>query len=444
MRERLRMMDRELLLPLSLFIITLVSRLYRLATPKGYVFDEVYYAKDAHSLLLHGVELNPKTGTGAFVVHPPVGKWIISIGIKIFGFHEFGWRFMPAMVGSLSVVVMYYTAKKLFANQAIATIASTLMIVDGLHFVESRTALLDIFLMFFTQCALLTFLHEKYWLTGSALGLAAATKWSGFYTAFFLLILLIYFDLRQEVPPLRQFIRNFLLRGSQMILLPVVVYFFSWAGWFWTSIGWDRNWTVDTHQHSSIIPVSIRDWLHYQSEILNFHSHLETPHPYQSNPWSWLIMGRPTSFYYATPNGCGASKCAQEVTAMGTPLLWWLGTICIAVAIGYLVARKDRTMGMLLTVLASGYLPWFLIQQRTTFNFYVIVIEPVMILIMVYLAKIYLESSATWQITRRRWIYILSILFIIILNFFYILPIIDAQIINYSDWLSRMWLPSWI
>jgi dolichyl-phosphate-mannose--protein O-mannosyl transferase len=47
------------LAPISIIIgFALTLRLWRLDLPKGYIFDEVYYAKDAASLITHGVELN--------------------------------------------------------------------------------------------------------------------------------------------------------------------------------------------------------------------------------------------------------------------------------------------------------------------------------------------------------------------------------------------------
>ena len=44
-----------------------------------FCFDEVYYAKNANSLINHGVELN-STNQAEFIVHPPLGKWLIGIG----------------------------------------------------------------------------------------------------------------------------------------------------------------------------------------------------------------------------------------------------------------------------------------------------------------------------------------------------------------------------
>ena len=67
---------KDSLTALGFTLVALALRLWHLSTPKGFVFDEVYYAKNAHSLVQHGVELK-NSGAGEFIVHPPVGKWVI-------------------------------------------------------------------------------------------------------------------------------------------------------------------------------------------------------------------------------------------------------------------------------------------------------------------------------------------------------------------------------
>src|ERR1700685_2010103 len=147
--ELIRGKSRDRLTALSLGLAAFFLRTWHLGAIKGFIFDEVYYAQNANSLLHHGVELDPKSGVAEFIVHPPVGKWMIALGIKIFGFHEFGWRISAALVGTASIVMIFYIAKRLFNNYFLALSAGILMSADGLHLVMSRTALLDIFLMFF-------------------------------------------------------------------------------------------------------------------------------------------------------------------------------------------------------------------------------------------------------------------------------------------------------
>ena len=187
--ENPRLRDR--LTVLGLGATALLFRLWNLKFPKGFVFDEVYYAQNANSLLHHGVELDPKTAAAQFIVHPPVGKWMIAAGIKLFGFHEFGWRISAALVGTISIMMIYYIAMRLFNNYYLSLCAGILMIADGIHLVMSRTALLDIFLMFFTLLGFFFLLRSQHFAAGISLGLAAATKWSGvYYLAAYLLFTL--------------------------------------------------------------------------------------------------------------------------------------------------------------------------------------------------------------------------------------------------------------
>jgi hypothetical protein len=75
--------------------------------------------------------------------HPPLGKWIIALGIRLFGPGPFGSRIGPAIAGTLTVLLVYVLARHLLRSAFGATIAAGLLAIDFLHFVESRTALLD-------------------------------------------------------------------------------------------------------------------------------------------------------------------------------------------------------------------------------------------------------------------------------------------------------------
>jgi len=430
--------SRDWTLALSLTLIAFLQRVWNLGYPKGFIFDEIYYAKNANSLIQHGIELDK--GNPEFVVHPPVGKWLIGIGIKIFGFNEFGWRIAAAVIGSLSVTLIYFTAKKLFNSEFLSVSAAFLILVDGLHLVQSRVALLDIFLMFFIQIAVLAILHNKYWLAGFMLGLACATKWSGLYFTVALGLLVLIFDwLRhryfgRETPLQEVLIYDLPKRFTQFGLIPLATYLLSWTGWFVADKGWDRNFS----------PNVFKSLWHYHSEILNFHTNLTEHHPYMANPWSWILMGRPTSFFYETPKGCGSSNCSQEVLALGTPFLYWSIAIALLVAVGIWIQKRDLTAGILLFVVSAGYLPWFLIQKRTMFTFYVISFEPFLILILIYLLSLYLNGTKNAERLKYRKNIAIGIGGIYLLNFIYFLPLYYGTTITYNSWLDHMWLTSWI
>lgn len=425
--------SRDALSASGFFFLALTLRLWHLATPKGFIFDEVYYAKNANSLLTYGVEV--EKGKAEFIVHPPVGKWLIAGGIKLFGFNEFGWRFAAAIIGSLSVLLIFFVARELFSSYTLSCLAAFLTIIDGLHLVHSRTALLDIFLMFFLLLAFHFILLSKPWLAGFTLGLAVATKWTGIYFMLAFFFFLLYVDYRREKVMENQTAfrtvaqEKLIPRFLQFAILPIFTYVLSWGGWFISSQGWDRA-------HSKNPLASL--W-YYHQQMWEFHTNLTDKHSYQANPWNWFILGRPTSFFYATPNTCGQKNCSQEILALGTPFLWWSGVIAVVTTFGYWLVRREWQSGIILLAFGAGYLPWFLIQKRTMFSFYAIAVEPFFILIIVFVIGKFLESQI-----RHKTALLGGWLALCTLCFIYFLPIYIGLVTPYESWFSRMWLPSWI
>ena len=274
----MKQLVRSAVAPYATYLIALIAfamRLFHLSQPKGFVFDELYYVNGAQDYLKFGVEvdgLKPE-----FIVHPPVGKWAIALGIKLFGDHEFGWRIASAFFGSLLVLLVGLIAKELFKSNNWGALASGLAALDGLALVHSRTALLDLFLSFFVALALWAWLKNWHWFAGLAFGLAAATKWSGLY--FLVLFALITFYRICTNGAGRQLVKPLLKFPVQYGLLPVATYLMSWVGWFKSDRGWDRNWSTS----------ALKSFWHYHAEMLNFHTGLVEKHSYQANPWSWLV-----------------------------------------------------------------------------------------------------------------------------------------------------------
>ena len=435
-----RRLSSDWLYAIAFSLFGLFFRLWHLGAIKGWIFDEVYYAKNANSLLHHGVEIDATTHSAEFVVHPPVGKWLIALGIKAFGYNEFGWRFSAAIIGTLSITIMYFTAKKLFESQFIINLATFFICIDGLHLVHSRTALLDIFLTFFIQLAFLALISKRYWWLGIFLGLAISTKWSGLYFAVAFAIIALVSDYSYQrylgsERSLRKVLRLRLpLRFLQFALVPIAIYIFSWIGWFISKSGWDR-----TRGHNLI-----SNFWYYHSQILYFHAHLTESHPYQANPWGWLLMARPTSFAYSADKTCGASSCAQEVLALGTPLLWWSATVALMVAIGFFISRREWRIGIILTAIGAGYLPWFFFQKRTMFSFYAISFEPFLMLALAYICNKYLVTAPDETSEKRRKLVLTIFAGVLAANFLYFLPVYLGTSISYNSWLDHMWLTSWI
>jgi dolichyl-phosphate-mannose--protein O-mannosyl transferase len=418
--------------PILIAIASFVLRIFNLGSPKGLVFDEVYYVDGARDLLEYGVEVNGSDPE--FIVHPPVGKWLIASGIKLFGDNEFGWRFASAVIGTLLILVFARLIHVIFYSPLLTALGASLMALDGLLLVHSRTALLDLFLTFFTLVGVLLWHRNRHIWAGIAFGLAVGCKWSAIYFVAIIGLVAVYRVLIEH--EIKKSIKPIAAKFAQYGLLPVFVYALTWAGWFISDRGWSRQWSDNP----------LVSWIHYHSEMLTFHTGLTSTHPYQANPWSWLIMGRPTSFFYDAPKGCSSENCAQEVLALGTPILWWVGTIAIAVVVGYWIKslinhRVDAAANLVVLGLAAGYLPWFAMQQRTVFSFYAIIIEPFLILAIVYCAKLLLDSHMKPVVSQS---IVGGIFAAIVICFVFFFPLFTGQVITYEDWNLRMWFKSWI
>ena len=155
--------------PLLVTALGTFLRFNRLSDPRAVVFDETYYVGDAYGILRHGVEINHVKNAnamlasgrsthilapgGEFVVHPPLGKVLIAGGEWLFGLTPFGWRFAVAVVGSLAILMTARIARRMTRSTLLGCVAGLLLALDGLEFVMSRTALLDIFVMFWVLAA---------------------------------------------------------------------------------------------------------------------------------------------------------------------------------------------------------------------------------------------------------------------------------------------------
>src|SRR5947209_13389110 len=141
--------DRRLpwVLAAVLGVASLASRLWDISYPPDKLFDEAYYPPEAHELLRWGFEYNRGY---SFIVHPPLGKWMIAIGEQLFGYNSFGWRFPSAVGGTVAVVVLTRLTRRLTGSTLLGLLAGLLLAMDGFSFSLARIGLLDVFLQAFT------------------------------------------------------------------------------------------------------------------------------------------------------------------------------------------------------------------------------------------------------------------------------------------------------
>ena len=436
-----------------------------------------------------------------FVVHPPIGKWFIGIGEHFFGINSsFGWRIAVATFGTLAIYLVGRAAWHLFRSPVLATVASLLLCFEGAEFVLSRTSILDVMVMFWALAAFVALLADRTrtrriladkvaamqengtwarhanagpwlgwrpwrWVAGLCIGMDIATKFSGLYflAAFGLMSCLWDLGARRAVGVRRPWSATLVKDGFpaciSIIAVSLTTYLASWFGWIASDNAYDRQWarnnpaTGSGFSPDSSLFAWMPDWLRslweYNKEMLKSASDITQPHNYQSNPWSWMLQTRPTLFFYESPTkgigGCDVAQCSKTINPIGTPSIWWFGTIALAVLIFFWLLRRDWRAGAILCGVAAGWLPWFLYQERTIFTFYTVAFAPYVVLGCVFVLALFLAPAGAPRarvVGGKAVVGGFVILTVALFVFFW--PIYTAQVIPYSHWQWRMWLPSWV
>lgn len=378
----------------ALLVVAAIPRLVGLGHPDQLMFDETHYARDACTYVSSdGCGISEEQN----FEHPPLGKWLIAMGIVTFGDDAVGWRVASAIAGVVSVLLLYLSALRLGASRTVALLSAGLMALDPLHLVQSRVAMLDIFVVMFGLAALLCALNaaratspwgSRLWVLGLGVsgGAATATKWSG--VIFLLLGLGTLIFQRFVVGPgltsgasgdgttsttrgARAERRHPLSVGAVVgvLIVALLVYASTFIGRL------DGPWAAA--------------FLERHADMWAFHSGLDYTHPYASPPWSWLLVQRPVAYLYATASGGRVA----EVLATGNPLLWWPALVALAAgAIAWATGRSTTLTRVAVTGFAATFGIWLLFSpfRSAMFLFYMAPVLPFM-----YLALA--ESAARWR-----------------------------------------------
>ena len=376
---------RRLALPCLILLAAAVLRLWSLPSPPSLYWDEQYYVFDAE-VYLHGGFGQPvgnpppvKIDDEGTWIHPPMGKWIIALfGVGPLGLHAFGWRLPSALFGIAGVALLYLLALRLWGSPGWAGFAAVLLAFDGLHIVQSRLAMLDIFLSTFIIAGFLFLVLDRERLgraaatrwprttrvfgspwrlwAGVAFGAAVATKWSGFYALALAVLLCAAWSLRRDGPRDRSRAREVATIVLSLAVVPLLVYLVSYGAFF--------------SQHG----FAVHDFVTLQIRMLQYQEHHLKVQPENSRPWTWPLLLHPIQ-YFADARGSSVS----EIVALGNPVLWWGFLLSLPVA-AFTALRRPRWQE---AVAFGGYvamfLPWLLVS-RSQFIFYMLPAVPFMCL----------------------------------------------------------------
>ena len=487
-------------------IIALFTRFVGVTTAdsKGTpVFDEKHYAPQAWDIarswfnpVLGGIESNPGYG---LVVHPPLGKQLAAFGEMLFGYTPLGWRFVAALFGAAVVVFTMLLARRISQSWVVALFAGILALVDGVLLVIGRFGMLDVFILLPIVMAAWTLagdmrqvhrrLHDAYvsghiaesgpfgprlgfrwwrFATGVLLGLALSVKWSGLYYIAFFGLLSSFYDLwlrrRYGVakPVAGTLLRDVPSALASIVLIPAVLYVWSWRAWFASETSVYRHslsdGTIEGSDWSWLtqLPEPVAGWFYYHFSVLRFHSELTSSgghsHPWDSKPWSWLVASRPILYYSSTGIECaGGQECRRMIYLFGTPAIWWLTVPILLWAIWAWISRGDRRVILPLIAFAAGFLPWLAAFDRQMYFFYAAPLVPfTIVLIALALGNLAgrgkplppLRKLAGYSMTSGQ-LAVIGYLAVAVGMFLYFSPILYGFVIPDSYFSQLMWLPSW-
>ena len=276
------------------FAIGIWARLYHLGTPSSQVFDEVYFPVFANDYLTH---------VNFFDVHPPLGKFIIALGVWVFGNVPFGWRIMPAVFGLGLPVLGGFTWYWWRKERLGALLFAVFLAIETILIVYSRTGLMDGIQTFFILAVFAAAVRIKrpeqvVWVA-LLLGMACGVKW----ISLGVIVPVLYVMWR------RKLLLPFLLSVPVVLAAYLVV----------VVVGQALTGSTDPWQGMVL----------WHQQAWGYQLGLTATHPWSSKWWSWPLMLRPVLFYYQSDD----QGRIMMITALGNPILWWSSTAAVVVSL---------------------------------------------------------------------------------------------------------------
>jgi len=388
------------------------------------VFDEELFVRAAKQML-DGQDPTAED------THPPLGKLIMAVGLVVFGFNPFGWRIMGVVFAALMIPVIYCLGYALFKTRAAATMAAAFIALDFMHFTMARMGTVDTYLVFFILLSTLFFYlnYEKMAVGGKpdyklivlalfCFSAAFSVKWIAIFGFVGEAVLFLALGLFGQSPikgvgnRLRALAKPILIIACLVPTIGAVVYFGSYIPYM-------------SHGHS-LADVWAEQW-----KMLGFHSEMTYyDHPNSTDWWEWPITLSPLWLYTRElPGGLHSS-----ISAMGNPVLWWVGLVAIILAIVEGAQRKWHQLFLGVLYLAQ-LLPYTFIS-RFLFIYHYYAEVPLLCLA---LAGLLHEMWYTPK--QRRYIVVIFVVAVAFLAAFY--PVISGMVIPQGYTAYLHWFRDW-
>ena len=318
-------------------------------------FDEIYHARTA---LEHIENVYPYE-----ITHPPLGKEIIGIGIRLFGMTPFGWRFMGTLFGVLMLPILYVFLKRMTRSSAISACGTIIFAFDFMHFVQTRIATIDTYSVFFILLMYLfmwRFVSGGKWrylaLSGIFFGLGAASKWTCIYAGGGLAVIWLVYWITQVKKPgfAKRFIGNCAFCLLFFVAIPAAIYYVSYYH-YGTASGLDGGVGMFfTRDYFDVV------WDN-QVYMWEYHSDLVSTHPYSSRWYQWLVDARPILYYLEYFDD--GTKMAFG--AFLNPVFCWAGLLAMIANGIFAVKDRDGKSAFIVIGYLAQLLPWVLVTRLT-------------------------------------------------------------------------------
>ena len=385
-------------------------------------FDEIYHARTAYE---HIQGMWPYETS-----HPPLGKLMLSVGIRLFGMTPFGWRSMGTLAGVLMLPVLYAFLKRLFGHTALSACGTVVFAFDFMHFVQTRLATIDSYAVLFILLMyyfMYRFVTERKLsclaLSGVSFGLGAASKWTCIYAgAGLALIWLLHwiFRLKQE-RDVRAFAENILFCLVFFVVIPAGIYYASYYP-YGKAVGLEGVGMYLDPKYAKLV------WDN-QVSMFTYHVGVDATHPYSSRWYEWVFDARPILYYLHYGEG---TKSA--IACFVSPLLCWGGLFAM-VGMGYLAFwRRDKKAGFLLIGYLAQLVPWMFVK-RITFEYHYFACTVFLVLALCYALDVLRRSEKQGKSAMY------AVAAVSVLLFIAFAPVLTGTETGLTTYLK--WLPAW-
>ncbi len=402
-------------------------------------FDEIYHARTAYE---HVENVPPYE-----ISHPPLGKLILSLGIRVFGMAPFGWRCMSTLFGVLMLPAMYLFLKKMFGGTLTAPCCTAVLAADFMHFSQTRLATIDVYEVFF-----IILMYGFFWgyrradraqrrrwlpplaLSGVCFGLGAATKWTGIYAGGGLAVLWLIDRVARGRALCRAGKRRAYVRETAenvlwcllfFVLVPALIYYLSYFP-YGTAEGLRPPGMFFSRDYLDIV-------LKNQQYMFRYHSGVTATHPYSSVWWQWMLDVRPILYYlHSYPGGMRSSMGAWL-----NPILCWGGLAAMLSMLWLAVARRDDDALFILIGYLAQLLPWVFVS-RIVFEYHYF---PCSIFLVLALGRVFRAAEAHHP-QPRRIVLTYAVVCVVVFAVFY--PALSG--LRVPRWYALKflkWLPTW-